>query len=74
MPTEPPTPLLGAKALDEDSVFPPENLLRGGRRQRVRPDVPVPNVCLLDPDGDIVRYLTRMGWKPPPSMPTPPPT
>jgi hypothetical protein len=28
-------------------VFRPENLLREGRRQRGRPDVPVPAVCLL---------------------------
>jgi uridine phosphorylase len=61
MAVEPPSPLLGAKALDEPSVFLPENLLREGRRQRGRPDEQVPNVCLLDPDGDIVRYLTRTG-------------
>jgi len=61
MDAEPPTPLLGAKALDEPSVFLPENLLREGRRQRDRPDEAVPDICLLDPDGDIVRYLTRTG-------------
>lgn len=51
-------PLLGAKAYDEPSVFEPLNLLREARRQRGLPDVQVPAVCLLDPDGDIVRYLT----------------
>jgi uridine phosphorylase len=55
------SPLLHAKAYDEPSVFQPANLLREGRRQRHRPDVPVPAVCLLDPDGDIVRHLTATG-------------
>ena len=54
-------PLLAAKGYDEHSVFRPENLLREGRRQLGRPDVAVPAVCLLDPDGDIVRHLTRHG-------------
>ena len=43
------------------SVFRPENLLREARRQRSIPDVPVPEVCVLDPDGDIVRQLRRAG-------------
>ncbi|MGD9704637.1 MAG: nucleoside phosphorylase [Acidimicrobiia bacterium] len=55
------SPLLRAKAYDEPSVFDPANLLREGRRQRRRPDIPVPKVCLLDPDGDIVRHLTSTG-------------
>ncbi len=50
-------PLLVAKDHDEPSVFRPENLLREGRRQLRRTDDPVPPVCLLDPDGDIVRHL-----------------
>lgn len=40
-------PLLRAKAYDQPSVFEPANLLPEGRRQRARPDVPVPAVCLL---------------------------
>lgn len=52
-----PTPLLRAKRYDAQSVFEPANLLREGRRQLGRADVPVPAVCLLDPDGDIVRHL-----------------
>jgi len=52
------SPLLRAKAYDQRSVFQPANLLREGRRQRGRPDIAVPAVCLLDPDGDIVRHLT----------------
>jgi len=55
------SPLLRAKAYDQPSVFQPANLLREGRRQRNRPDVAVPPVCLLDPDGDIVRHLTTTG-------------
>jgi uridine phosphorylase len=54
-------PLLEAKDHRQPSVFRPENLLREGRRQRGRPEVPVPEVCLLDPDGDIVRHLVRNG-------------
>src|SRR5687768_11172582 len=41
----------------EPSVFLPENLLRESRRQRGLPVARVPAVCVLDPDGDIVRYL-----------------
>ncbi len=43
------------------SVFRPENLLREARRQKSIPDLPVPEVCLLDPDGDVVRGLRRSG-------------
>jgi len=46
-----------AKAYGEASVFTPESLLREARRQRNLPDEPVPDVCVLDPDGDIVRHL-----------------
>ena len=55
------SPLLRAKAYDQPSVFQHVNLLREGRRQRGRPDMDVPSVCLLDPDGDIVRHLTATG-------------
>lgn len=54
-------PLLSGKRYDEPSVFLPENLLREARRQRSLPDIPVPEVALLDPDGDIVRYLAASG-------------
>lgn len=50
-------PLLHHKRYNEPSVFQPANLLREARRQKQLPDVPVPPVCLLDPNGDIVRYL-----------------
>jgi uridine phosphorylase len=54
-------PLLAGKAYAQDSVFRPENLLREARRQRHLPEVAVPRVCLLDPDGDIARYLAGPG-------------
>jgi hypothetical protein len=48
---------LTEKFIAEKSVFHPENLLREGRRQRGLEKGRVPVVCLLDPDGDIVRWL-----------------
>ena len=53
--------LLKHKAYDEPSVFRPENLLREARRQNKIEEGSVPPVCLLDPDGDIVRHLRRAG-------------
>jgi len=55
------SPLLSGKDFSATSEFDPANLLREGRRQRGLPTVPVPEVCLLDPDGDIVRYLRDSG-------------
>lgn len=43
------------------SVFRPEALLREARRQRGLPLVDIPQVCVLDPDGDVVRHLKRSG-------------
>lgn len=43
----------------EPSVFVAENLLREARRQRGLTDGRLPPVCVLDPDGDIVRFLRR---------------
>ena len=54
-------PLLSSKRYDEPSRFQVENLLREARRQRRLPDVPVPAMCLLDPDGDVVRHLSATG-------------
>ena len=45
----------------EPSVFRPEHLLREARRQRGLPDRAVPAVCVLDPDGDLVRHLRHTG-------------
>ena len=54
-------PLLAGKDYAATSRFEPANLLREARRQRGLPEVPVPEVCLLDPDGDIVRFLAGTG-------------
>lgn len=40
-------------------MFVVDNLLREGRRQLGRPDGAIPRVCVLDPDGDVVRHLRR---------------
>jgi len=55
------SPLLQHKAYDEPSVFQPENLLREARRQNEVEQGSVPDVCLLDPDGDIVDRLRATG-------------
>jgi uridine phosphorylase len=50
-------PILDNKDPDAPSVFEPAALLREARRQKGLPATDVPSVCVLDPDGDIVRYL-----------------
>ncbi len=50
-------PILRRKDLDAPSVFTPEALLREARRQKGIDSRQVPEVCILDPDGDIVRHL-----------------
>ncbi len=50
-------PILRHKQHETPSVFVPENLLREARRQKGIPDGRVPRICILDPDGDIVRNL-----------------
>jgi uridine phosphorylase len=52
---------LSARDHTAPSVFTAANLLREARRQRRLPDQPVPAVCLLDPDGDVVRHLAAAG-------------
>jgi len=54
-------PILQGKVHDEPSAFTPDSLLREARRQRGLKTEPVPRVCVLDPDGDLVRQLTRQG-------------
>jgi uridine phosphorylase len=44
---------------DEASIFTPENLLREARRQKAIVKGKIPPTCVLDPDGDIVKYLRR---------------
>lgn len=43
------------------SVFVPSALMREARRQKDIMEANVPAVCLLDPDGDLVRHLRRTG-------------
>lgn len=54
-------PLLRDKHHRAVSEFTPENLLREARRQKRLPDAICPPICVLDPDGDIVRYLRSSG-------------
>jgi len=54
-------PILRDKHHAEPSTFTPESLLREARRQKGAAAVAVPKVCLLDPDGDIVRALRAEG-------------
>lgn len=54
-------PILTGKDYDAPSAFTPESLLREARRQKSVAADPVPAVCLLDPDGDIVRQLKVEG-------------
>lgn len=53
--------ILENKYYQEPSVFTPENLLREARRQKSIEQCQIPNVCILDPDGDLVEYLLRTG-------------
>jgi uridine phosphorylase len=54
-------PIVTGKDFAATSVFRPEALLREARRQKGLPLVTVPEVCVLDPDGDVVRHLKRTG-------------
>lgn len=47
------------KHYKEPSVFTPENLLREARRQKNIANCKIPEVCVLDPDGDLVTYLLK---------------
>ena len=55
------TPILADKHYGSPSAFTPESLLREARRQKKLQASSVPPVCILDPDGDIVRFLKRTG-------------
>jgi len=54
-------PILENKHTSSPSVFLPSALLREARRQKNLPAIQVPAVCILDPDGDIVRRLRERG-------------
>lgn len=53
------TAILDNKDSKASSVFQPAALLREARRQKNMPTIDVPSVCILDPDGDIVRRLRQ---------------
>src|ERR1700704_53902 len=53
--------ILDDKNTSAPSVFVPAALLREARRQKGLAAVDVPPVCILDPDGDIVRLLRHTG-------------
>lgn len=55
------SPILSNKVYTAPSLFTPENLLREARRQKGLDVGPIPEVCILDPDGDIVNYLVNTG-------------
>lgn len=54
-------PILADKQFAEPSVFEPANLLREARRQKGLSEATIPEICILDPDGDILRWLRREG-------------
>jgi uridine phosphorylase len=54
-------PILAGKDYAAVSVFEPANLLREARRQKQVPKIAVPEICILDPDGDVLRVLRRDG-------------
>ena len=51
--------ILERKDTAAPSVFQAAALLRKARRQKELAAVDVPRVCVLDPDGDIVRQARR---------------
>lgn len=55
-------PILIDKDFGIASVFEPVNLLREARRQKNLPPGNVPEVCILDPDGDILSNLLNNGY------------
>jgi uridine phosphorylase len=58
--TSPSIPAIAAgKEFTAPSVFEPANLLREARRQKGLAEGDIPEICILDPDGDILRALRR---------------
>lgn len=54
-------PIVEGKDYDSPSAFTPENLLREARRQKATSTDTVPDVCVLDPDGDMARHMEAAG-------------
>ncbi len=57
--------MIDDKNTSAPSIFLPAALLREARRQKGLEAVDVPPVCILDPDGDIVRRLRQSGQSQP---------
>jgi uridine phosphorylase len=55
------TPILENKDPRASSVFEPTALLREARRQKRLSAADIPALCILDPDGDLVRRLRNSG-------------
>ncbi len=55
------TPIIGPKYPNDDTAFSPDDLLREARRQKAIEPGSVPEICVLDPDGDIVSHLVAQG-------------
>jgi uridine phosphorylase len=54
-------PILRNKEYAAPSAFAPASILREARRQKGLREASVPAVCVLDPDGDMVRHLKEAG-------------
>lgn len=54
-------PILDNKDSTAPSVFEPVALLREARRQKGLAVAEVPSICILDPDGDVVRHARDSG-------------
>lgn len=57
------TPILRNKHYARPSVFNAANLLREARHQKALPSGAVPDICVLDPDGDLFRHLRNSGTR-----------
>ena len=49
--------ILASKCHMAPSAFTPENLPREARRQKALAEAPVPDICMLDPDGNMVHLI-----------------
>jgi len=54
-------PLFAPRDYEAPSLFTPQNLLREARRQKGLPEGRVPEICVFDPDGDLVDSLQATG-------------
>lgn len=54
-------PILRNKYYDRASLFEPQALIREARRQKGLDKCDVPTFCVLDPDGDLSRFLKESG-------------